>query len=197
MPDPSNVIVKKAGMDEATLVGEILGEAFSVDPLMKWISPDPEYPRWCWTLAVPFFLPYQEVYVTEDGLGAAMWLPPGIELNIRPSPSILWDAWWRFGIKSILRFFHYMRILEKNHTKNKHYYLFAIGVRSISRRQGIGSALLEYVLKECDRLKMGVYLESGSLNLPFYKLHGFKERTEIALPHNGPTLWSMYRDNRK
>ncbi|OHB64337.1 MAG: hypothetical protein A2168_00205 [Planctomycetes bacterium RBG_13_50_24] len=92
MSEPSKVIVKRAGVDEATLVGEILGEAFGVDPLMKWISPDPEYPRWCWPLAVSFFLPYQEVYVTENSLGAAMWLPPGVELNIRPSLAMLWDA---------------------------------------------------------------------------------------------------------
>ena len=198
MSEPSKVIVKRAGVDEATLVGEILGEAFGVDPLMKWISPDPEYPRWCWPLAVSFFLPYQEVYVTENSLGAAMWLPPGVELNIRPSLAMLWDAWWSFEIKSILRFFHYMSTLEKHHPKDNHYYLFAIGVRSVSRRQGIGSALLEHVLQKCDRLKVGAYLEtSKSLNLPFYQRYGFEVRSEIALPHNGPPLWLMYRESRK
>jgi GNAT superfamily N-acetyltransferase len=198
MSEPSRVIVKRAGVDEATLVGEILGEAFGVDPLMKWISPDPEYPRWCWPLAVSFFLPYQEVYVTENGLGAAMWLPPGVELNIRPSLAMLWDAWWRFGIKSILRFFHYMSTLEKHHPKDKHYYLFAIGVRSASRRQGISSVLLEHVLQKCDRLKVRAYLEtSETLNLPFYQRYGFEVRSEIALHHNGPPLWLMYRESRK
>ena len=40
MSDQSNVFVKKAGSDQAALVGEILGEAFSGDPVMTWISPD-------------------------------------------------------------------------------------------------------------------------------------------------------------
>jgi len=193
MSNPSEVFVKRAGADEAGLVGEILGDAFGADPLIRWISPDPEYPRWCWPVAVPFFLPHHEVYVTENGLGAAMWLPPGVELSIRPSLATLWNAWRRFGVRSILRFFRIMSILEKHQPKDKHYYLFTIGVRSGSRGQGIGSALLERVLQECDRRKVGAYLESGSLNLPFYQRHGFEVRGEIAIPKNGPSLWQMYR----
>ena len=194
MSNPSEVFVKRAGSDEAALVGEILGDAFSEDPLMRWISPDPEYPRWCWPLAVPFLLPYDEVYMTGNGLGAAMWVPPGVKLNIRPSLAMLWDSWRRFGIGSILRFFRLMSTLEKHHPKDHHYYLFAIGVRPGSRGQGIGSALLEHVMQECDRQKVGAYLESGSHNLPFYKRHGFEVRSKIALPHNGPPIWLMYRN---
>jgi len=195
MHDPSKVFVKRAGTDEAALVGEILGEAFGVDPVMKWISSDPEYSRWCWPLAVPFFLPHHEVYVTENGLGAAMWLPPGVKLNIRPSPAILWNSWRRFGVGSILRFFRLMSTMGKHHPKNNHYYLFAIGVRSGSRGQGIGSALLESVLLKCDHEKVGAYLEnSNSRNLPFYQRHGFKVRSEIAVPRNGPSLYLMYRE---
>jgi len=198
MSDPSEVFVKRAGADDAASVGEILGDALGTDPMMKWISPDPEYPRWCWPMAVSIFFPNLEVYVTENGLGAAMWLPPGIELNIRPSLAMLWNSWRRFGIGSILRFFRLMSTLEKHHPKDNHYYLFAIGVRSGSKGQGIGSALLETVLQKCDHEKVGVYLEnSNSLNLPFYKRHGFKVRSEIALPKNGLNLYLMYREPQK
>jgi len=198
MSDPSEVFVKRAGADEVASVGDILGDAFGADPVMKWISPNPEYPRWCWPVAVPFILPHHEVYVTENGLGAAMWLPPGVKLDIRPSLAMLWDSWRRFGIGSIFRFFRLMSTLEKHHPKDNHYYLFAIGVRSGSRCQGIGSALLEHVLQECDRRKVGAYLEnSKSLNLPFYKQHGFEVRSEIVLPHNGPPFYLMYRKPQK
>ena len=197
MSEPSKIIIKRAGPDEAILVGEILGEAFVGDPLMKWICPDPDYPRWCWPLAVSFFLPHREVYVTENGSGAALWLPPGINLNIRPSLTMLWHSWRRFGIKSILRFYSYMNTLEKYHPEDKHYYLFAIGVRSSSRGQGIGSALLEHVLRECDRINLRAYLEtSKSLNLQFYQRYRFEVRNEITLPDNGPPLWLMCRESR-
>ena len=194
MSNPSEVFVKRAVVDEAGLVGEILGDAFSEDPLMRWISTNPEYPRWCWPLAVPFLLPYDQVYMTGNGMGAAMWVPPGSKLNIRPSLDMLWDSWRRFGVGAILRFFRLMSMMEKHHPKDQHYYLFAIGVRSGSKGQGIGSALLKHVLQECDHRKVGACLESGSNNLPFYERHGFKVRSKITLPHNGPQIWLMYRN---
>lgn len=195
MCDSSEVLVKRAGADKAALVGEILGEAFGEDPLMRWLSPDSEYPRWCWPRAVPFLLPYDEVYVASNGQGAAMWLPPGIKLSIRPSLAMLWSAWRRFGIGSILRFSRYISRVEEHHPKDDHYYLFAIGVRSASRGQGIGSALLEHVLEECDRRTVGAYLEtSRSRSVAFYQRHGFAVRGEIVLPQNGPQTWLMYRN---
>jgi GNAT superfamily N-acetyltransferase len=195
MSDSSEVFVRRAGADDVALAGDILGEAFGEDPVMSWISSDPSFPRWCWPLAVPFLLPYDEVYMTGNGLGAAMWVPPGHKLNIGPSLAMLWDSWRRFGVGSILRYFQIMSILEKHRPKDQHYYLFVIGVRPGSRGQGIGSALLRHILQECDRRKAGAYLEnSKSLNLPFYQRHGFEVRRQIELPHNGPSMWLMYRE---
>ena len=198
MSDSPEVIVKQAGADEAALVGEILGDAFGADPVGKWISPKPEYPKWCWSVAVSLFLPHLEVCVTENGLGAAMWVPPGVELNVKPGLSIIWDLWRRFGIGSILRLNRLMKMMDKYHPRDNHYYLLAIGVRSGSRGQGIASALLESVLQKCDHEKVGAYLEnSNSQNIPFYQRHGFELRSEIALPHNGPSLFLMYRKPQK
>ena len=172
-----------------------MADAFSNDPVGKWISHDPEYPRWCWSMIVPFLIPHNEVYITGDGLGAAMWVPPEADLNIRTNLATLWNLWWHFGIGSILRLSRLISMLEQHHPKDQHYYLFAIGVRPESRGRGIGSALLADFLKECDRRKAGVYLENtSSLNLKFYQKHGFKVRSKIDVPRNGPSLWLMYRD---
>jgi len=197
MSDSSEVLVARAGRDEAALVGEILADAFGGDPVGSWISPDPEYPRWGWPLLVPFLLPHDEVYVAGNGMGAAIWIPPGDNLDIRPSPSVLWDYWRRFGLRAIIRFFRLMLAMEKHHPKEPHYYLFAIGVRPEAKGRGIGSALLEPVLRQCDSRKVAAYLENSNLrNLPFYQRHGFEVRSEITLPHNGPKLWLMYREPR-
>jgi ribosomal protein S18 acetylase RimI-like enzyme len=195
MPNQSEVFVKKASADDAALVGEIMADAFGADPVGKWISPNPEYPRWCWSMVVPFLIPHNEVYIVGDGLGAAMWVPPEAKLNIRPNLATLWNLWRRFGVRSILRLSRLISMMEKQHPKDHHYYLLAIGVRPESRGQGIGSALLEHILNQCDRRKMGAYLEnSNSLNLTLYERHGFKVRYKIDLHHNGPSLWLMYRD---
>ena len=195
MPNQSEIIVKKASADDTALVGEIMTDAFSADPVGKWISSDPEYPRWCWPMIVPFLIPHNEVYVAGNGLGAAMWVPPEAKLNIRPNIASIWNLWRRFGIRSILRLSRLISTLEPQHPRDQHYYLFAIGVRPESRGQGIGSALLEHVLQQCDRRKVGVYLEnSNSLNLAFYQRYGFKLQSKIDLPRNGPSLWLMYRE---
>ena len=195
MSDSSEVLVKRAGRDQAALVGEILADAFGADPVGKWISPDPEYPAWCWPLLVPLMVPPGELYLAGEGLGAAIWVPPGAKLDMKLGIAVLWDYWRRFGLGSILRFFRLMIPMEKQHPKDPHYYLFAVGVRSEAKGRGIGSALLEPVLQECDRRKVVAYLEnSNPLNLPFYQRHGFEVRGEITMPRNGPTLWLMYRD---
>jgi len=195
MSDSSEVLVKRAGRQDAAMVGEILADAFSADPVGRWISPDPGYPRWCWPVIVPSLLPHDEVYIAGDGLGAAMWVPPGAKLDIKLGLAALWNYWRRFGLGAIARLLRLMIGMEKHHPKDPHYYLFAVGVRPEAKGRGIGSALLEPVLQECDRRKVVAYLEnSNPLNLPFYQRHGFEVRSEITMPRNGPTLWLMYRD---
>jgi len=195
MSDSSEVLVKRAEPDQAALVAEILAEAFSADPVGKWICGDPEYPAWCWPLLVPLMVPTGELYLAADGLGAAIWIRPGVKLDIKLGLRALWDFWRRFGLRSIIRFFRLMIPMERQHPKDPHYYLLAVGVRPEARGRGIGAALLEHVLRECDSQKVGAYIEnSNRLNLSFYQRRGFEVRREITVGRNGPTLWLMYRD---
>jgi ribosomal protein S18 acetylase RimI-like enzyme len=185
-------------MEDAAVVGEILGDAFDGDPVGKWISPDPKYTKWCWSTLANIFMPELEVYVTENKMGAAIWIPPGVKPNIKPGLAILWDWWRRFGLGSILRFVRLMKMMDKVHPKNDHYYLLAVGVRTESKGRGIGSALLENVLQKCDSRMLDAYTEnSNPKNLPFYQRHGFQVQTEVILPRNGPSLWPMYREPQK
>jgi ribosomal protein S18 acetylase RimI-like enzyme len=195
MSDSSEVLVTRAGPDEAAQVAQVLADAFGDDPVGRWISPDPEFPRWCWPLLVPLMATSGELYLAADGLGAAIWIRPGVKLDIKLGLGVLWAYWRRFGLGSILRFFRLMVPMEKHHPKDPHYYLLAVGVRPEAKGRGIGSALLEHVLRTCDSQKVGAYIEnSNRLNLSFYQRHGFEVRRELTVGRNGPTLWLMYRD---
>lgn len=197
MSVPAGVLVKPVGPGQASLVAEILADAFRADPVMEWISHDPAYPKWVWLLLVPLLLPYNEVYVTGDGLGTALWLPPGVSRDMLPNLNALLSAMGRFGLGAIFRLFQFMSLLEKHHPKESHYYLFAIGVRTTAQGHGIGSALLGHVLEKCDRRGVGAYVESSSSrSLSLYQRHGFEIQRKITLPRNGPALWLMYRRPR-
>ena len=195
MSDSSKVLVKRAGPDQVALVAEILAEAFGDDPVGRWISPDPEFPRWCWPLLVPLMDRSGELYLAADGLGAAIWIRPGAKPDMKLGFGALWGYWRRFGLRSIFRFFRLMIAMERQHPKDPHYYLLAVGVRPEARGRRIGSALLKHVLAECDSQKVGAYIEnSNHLNLSFYQQHGFEVRRECTVGRNGPTLWLMYRN---
>lgn len=195
MSDTSQVLVRKAAVDEAALVGEILGDAFDGDPVGRWFSGDPGFSAWFWSVLTPLMSQFAEMYIAGDGQGAAIWVPPNAEMKIRPPLGVAWAFWRRFGIGAILRFVRVMTMTEKYHPEDEHYYLLGVGVRPESKGGGIGSALLEPVLQECDRSKVVAYLEnSDPRNLPFYRRHGFEVREEVTLPGNGPKLFMMYRE---
>lgn len=194
MSVPVGVLIDPVGPNQAGLVTEILAEAFCADPVMEWISHDPAYPKWMWLLLVPLLLSYGEVYVTRDGLGTALWLPPGVSRDMLPNLNGLLSSLGRFGLGAMFRLFQFMSMLERHHPTESHYYLFALGVRASARGRGIGSALLSHMLTECDRRGVGAYVESSDQrNLTLYERHGFEVQRKVTLPRRGPALWLMYR----
>ena len=55
--------------------------------------------------------------------------------------------------------------------------------------QGVGSALFEGVLEECDAEGLPAYLESSNeRNLPLYRRHGCEVIEDLQLWRNRPTL---------
>jgi ribosomal protein S18 acetylase RimI-like enzyme len=189
-----DVLVKPVGPRQVGLVVEILADAFAADPVMTWISRDPQYPRWMWRLLAPLVVPYHEAYLTQDGSGAALWLPPGMRPGMLPDLELILDGLMRFGLGAYFRYSQFSSTLEKYRPTDRYYYLFAIGVRSRSRKRGIGSALLHHVLQKCDRRGLGAYLESSNPhNLALYQQHGFEIRRTIRLSFSGPRLSLMYR----
>jgi len=195
MPDyRRDIFIQTAGAEQAGTIADILADAFQTDPAVTWVSADPTYPKFLFTLCLPLFLLHGHVYFSTDGQGAALWLPPGVLMNPPITAGLVWRYVRRYGIGSIMRSFSLLTRIEKSHPTTRHYYLFAIGVRHEAQSHGIGSALLRHMLSRCDRAQVPAYLENtNARNLPLYLSHGFEVLQELTLPFGGPKLWLMLR----
>lgn len=191
--------VVRAQKHQADLVTQILAEAFIDDPVSTWISPDTSLwlPPYFHSLSTHFFLPHGQVYVTNDGSGAALWLPPHRSMrNLPPlrSMEILWRIFSASGISAMLRSMIAAVYLDIYHIKEPRYYLHVIGVRKKYAGQGIGTDLMQAALAQCDREGVPAYLENSNIrNMAFYQRCGFKMSRKIKFFSKGPELWLMVR----
>lgn len=185
---------ESSDLDEAV---DILADAFQADPVMKWVTPKPSYPKYAFGLTVPCCLVEGLTYIAEDGSGAASWLPPGVHLESPVSPAVIWHGLTEYGPMSLLRGLATLIQTQKRHPKERYYYLFTIGTREGQRGRGIGGALMRAVLQRCDEERMPAYLESSNeKNLAFYQAHGFEIIEEMPLAMGGPAMWLMWREPR-
>ena len=83
-------------------------------------------------------------------------------------------------------------ILKKLHPKGPFCYLWFIGTSPAVQRKGIGSALVEALLGQCDSERLPVYLETSvERNTGWYKKWGFTVYKELDL---GYKLYCMKRE---
>lgn len=175
---------------------DILSEAFRDDPVFQWLSPKPSYARYAFGMTLPSCVPHGLSYLTEDGSGAASWLPPGIGMDPSITVGQFWEGVTRHGFRSLRRAYGVFRRVQKYHPTEDHYYLFAIGCHPAHRGSGVGSALMREVTRLCDEGGVPAYLEnSKEQNLHFYRKHGFEVMNALQL-ENGPKMWPMLRTPR-
>jgi GNAT superfamily N-acetyltransferase len=161
--------------DQETVIG-VITLAFATDPMARWAFPDPAtYLAIMPQIAAAFGgngFPHGAAHVIEGGMGAAMWLPPGVAPD-GDRLAALTDAHApkeRAG--DMMQVFEQM---DRYHPADPCWYLPLIGVDPAHQGQGCGSALLRYALARCDREGMPAYLESSNpRNVTLYLRHGFE-----------------------
>jgi GNAT superfamily N-acetyltransferase len=187
--------VRPATVDDARKLAPPLARAFHRDPVTVWAHPSERTRR---RRVERFFvgrmralLPHDLSSMTADGSGAAIWSPP--------------DA-WQMGLREMLHdlpafltphtitVLRGMQDVEKRHPRDPHYYLSILGVDPPRQGSGLGTALLQPMLRRCDSEGVGAYLETGTEeDVRFYSRHGFRVIDEVPLP-KGPLMWLMWRD---
>lgn len=82
-------------------------------------------------------------------------------------------------------------LIKSHHPKEPIAYLWFIGVNPHHQHKGIGSALIQEIIKECEVKKRPIYLEtSAKRNLPWYQKFGFEIYHSIDLSY---TLYLLRR----
>lgn len=194
--------IRMATPHDTAVVANIAADAFRDDPLLCWLIPDERrrhagMPHYFQSVVKHVYLRHQQVYLTADAAGAALWLPPGVAATtppLLPALGLAWRLFWATGFSGLGRARTLLAELHANHPKEPHFYLHVLGVRRGQQGRGVGSALIRQVTEQCDRERLLAYLEnSNERNLPLYERHGFRTLREWRAPRGSPPLWFMAR----
>jgi ribosomal protein S18 acetylase RimI-like enzyme len=189
-----------ATADQSPTISAILAEAFTDDPVMRWLIPNdsrrPDALRRFFAIeAQGIALPHR-VSLVAGTAGAALVLPPGkwrtpFSAEVRHSVGLGRVFGRRVG--------HALGLLtafERKHLREPHYYLPFIGVRNGARGQGVGNSMLKALTDRCDDEHVSAYLEATSPdNARLYRRHGFVTLQAIQ-PLGAPPIELMVRGSR-
>ena len=190
--------VRKATRDDSMAMVEAMVRAFYDDPVFRWLFPDdskrPAQSRRYFQGRTRALLRQDEIYTVEGGVAAAMWARPGEWRDPLPDVARQFAALVPALGRRIPRSLKGLREIEERHPAVPHWYLSVLGTDPDHQGEGLGSAVMQPILGECDRLEIPAYLETGTeRNVAFYVRHGFKVTEEIRMP-GGPPMWLMWRD---
>jgi len=168
--------------------------AFGADPVARWMYEDPHQyllhiPRLLRALGTSSF-DAGTAHRTNNGLGVALWLPPGVHGDDGPLEAVIADSMVEKKQAEVATVFERT---EHYRPAEPHWYLSLIGVEAFHRNNGCGAALLQSGLRRCDREHLPAYLwSSNPLNISLYERHGFEISGTIQVG-SSPSIFPMLR----
>jgi GNAT superfamily N-acetyltransferase len=171
--------------------------AFSTDPVARWMYREPDQyllhiPRLFRALGASSF-EAGAAQRSGDGLGVALWLPPGVAVDDGPLEAVILESILKEKQADVGAVFERT---EHYRPAEPHWYLSLIGVEALHRNKGCGAALLQDGLRQCDREHRPAYLWSSNLqNTSLYQRHGFEIVATIQLG-SSPPIFPMLRHAR-
>jgi ribosomal protein S18 acetylase RimI-like enzyme len=162
--------------------------AFGADPLMRWFWPEPnEYVRHFPAFVDAFArgaFEHRAAHATDDFLGGALWLPPGVTPDIEALVKIFNEA---VPEPARSESFGMLEQINAAHPHEPHWHLAFLGVDPTRRGKGTGAALLRYALSRIDQQHLHCYLESSNpANISLYERHGFEVVSEVRVGGSPP-----------
>ncbi|MER5389088.1 GNAT family N-acetyltransferase [Saccharopolyspora sp. NPDC002686] len=184
--------------DEDVRVRTLL-RAFGDDEFACWLLPDQQhrhhvYRNW-FGMVLPHAEQHGEVIVGADGLAVQIWLDGS------SGPSSVLDEEGERRLAELAgprtaRFREFGELAAAHHPAEPHQYLAMIAVDPAVQSTGIGGRELREALRRWDAEGRPSYLEASSTrSRNLYLRLGFRDiGTPMVLPHDGPTMYPMWRD---
>lgn len=185
--------VRRATPDDRSSLCITAMRAFVDDPVMRWLYPEDEVflapGGEVLRPAMTGWIGLGEVWCTDDGAGAAVWIPPGrpeIDFTVDPPvPEPPAERAERFALLGPL--------MEEHTPPEPHWYLQLLATHPDWQRRGIGAALMGVMFERAESEGLACHLETETVeNVAYYRRHGFDVRSEWDVP-TGPHMWGMYR----
>ena len=193
---PSSVIVSATASDMDRSIAALV-TAFTSDPFIRWMLPEPIQYLTYFSQVLRFFagraFENASAYRSDDFMAVALWLPPGVHPDEESLGELMQTA-----VDEALQeeVFAVLEQVCNSHPEVEHWYLPAMGVDPQCQGKGYGSALLAHSLEVCDRAHQAAYLESTNpRNVDLYERFGFKVIGEIQAG-SSPTILPMLRAAR-
>lgn len=201
MVDSDTILLQRSQIERAS---QVLIEAFDRDPIFQYLGKESQVNK----NALKYFCEiilrnaqrYKSAYSnTSDLKGVAAWIPPGkAEITNLQLLSMFFVLPKKCGWRRSLRNLSLLSALNKRHQQEMtepHWTLSLLGVAPIYQGQGIGSLLIQPVLKKADRECLPCYLSTFTkLGVNFYQKHGFTILWQGKLSANSPCIWTMKRE---
>jgi len=182
----------------------VVGEAFVVDPLMRWMFPDDDTrldatAAWLGLFVEQLLVGAPADVVESDGVDAvAVWRMPDAETDVRSTrPSIAGLLAALVGRERAIVIGNGLAGMRAFVPPAPFAYLQLLAVRPDRQRRGLGRGVIEVGIDRASARGLGMHLESTNPdNLAFYRSMGFDITHETRLEPDGPALWTLWRDPR-
>jgi GNAT superfamily N-acetyltransferase len=196
-----DVRIRKASLADQETVATTIAAGFFDDPVTRWLLPDvsrrQEVIQPMFSLYAGAYLLHGEVYLTADGTGAAVWLPPDTPLLTAEQEEAFGAALGELAGSDLDRLFLLEETFALHHPDVGYWYLQFLATVPTHQGRGIGSVFLSEMLEHIDGAGQPAYHEATTpRNRALYERHGYVNLGEFHLPDGGPPLWRMWREPR-
>lgn len=181
--------MRKAEYSDKNLIVDILTDSFetnqSVNYIVKQDKKRLKRIRSLMDYSFEICYSFGEVFLSEDKSACALILFPdkkkttlkSILLDIKLILSCI-------GLSNIRKALNRESKIKAIQRKELMYYLWFIGVDPKLQNKGIGTELLDNIIKDSNLMERPIYLETSTLkNLPWYRKFGFDIYNELDLSY--------------